>query len=330
MFKVNWGRIGIYLGAVALIFAISSGIEPLAPLRIPSLILALFLTAGDIAEGTGRDVHARFLRVLGPAVAVFFLPVEGWNLALGTVLLGAGIAFMAPSLESHAHITRGAGLFIAFYGLSRLPPLKGYGSVFSYAGTAFLIGYAVAGMAERHPWAEPVERNLLGIGLLGGVLGLYASVRGTLAESHPELVFYGEWLVLVLGVAIAGSIAYSYVAEKDPEDYLLSQWKRHEAKTIERLGPEMGEARRAIEDFVVRGKKGPLLTFISYYGAGLFGDRERFGRIVSAIADYEGRRTSPLTPLWIRRRIERAELERRTRLVNDVLRELRSLMGWEA
>ncbi len=329
MLRLNWGRVGIYAGIAVLIYALSAGIEALSVLKVPAVLLALFLTAADAVEGTGKGLPGRALRVLGVSVAAFTVPVEGWSHPLGAAFLGAGTALLAPEMESHAKLTRGLGLSIALYGLSKLPPVDGYGSVFSYAGLFLLLAYALSEMAEKHPWAEPVERNILGIGALGGLLGLYAAVRSSLAESHPELVFYGEWLVLILGVAIAGSMAYSYVAERDPEEYLLSQWRRHEAETLGRLDPEMATARKAVEDFVVRGRKGPLVAFLSYYGGRLFGDRAEFEELISRIADYEGKRTSPLTPPWIRRRYERAELERRRKLVEEVLDELRKLMGWE-
>ncbi|WP_246454753.1 hypothetical protein [Thermococcus camini] len=329
LFKLNWGRIGIYFGVVALVYALSSRAEPLSTIREPSVILALFMTAREVAKGVGRELLAGFLVPLGLSTAALLIPIPEWRIPLALISFGTGVALTAPNLEERARVVRGVGVFLALYGLSRTPPLMTYGSVFSYTGAAFLLGYATSELVERYPWVEVIERNLLGIGALGGVLGLYVSVRGELSESHPELVFYGEWLVLVLGVVLAGSMVYSHVAEHDPERYLLEQWRRHEAKTLERLGPEMMEARRAVEDFVVRGRRGPLVAFVTYYGARLFGDREEFGALISKVADYEGKTVSPLMPLWIRRRYERAELERRERIVKEVFEGLRDLMGWK-
>lgn len=329
MFKVNWGRIAIYIGALTLMYALSTQMEALRVLMAPVAVLVAFLVVGEFIAAIRRKNEAFVTRLLGVTLAALFAPSE-WNLPAAMIALGGGMAFIAPRLESHSRFIRGAGLLIGFYGVSRLPPLGAIGSVFSYAGLFLFLGYSVAELGERYPWTEPIERNLLGLSALGAILGLYVAVRGSLSESHPELVFYGEWLVLLLGVIAAGSMVYSYISEKDPEEYLLSQWRKHEAKTVEKLGPELAEASRAIEDFVVHGRKGPLVAFIAYYGSRLFDDRKRFEALVEKIADYKGRQTSRLTPLWIRHTYERRELERRIRIVEEVFEELRTLMGWES
>ena len=329
MFKVNWGRIAIYIGALTLMYALSTQMEALRVLMAPAAVLVAFLVAGEFIAAIRRKNEAFVTRLLGVTLAALFAPSE-WNLPAAMIALGGGMAFIAPRLESHSRFIRGAGLLISLYGVSRLPPLGAIGSVFSYAGLFLFLGYSIAELGERYPWTEPVERNLLGLGALGAILGLYVAVRGSLSESHPELVFYGEWLVLLLGVIAAGSMVYSYISEKDPEEYLLSQWRKHEAKTVEKLGPELAEASRAIEDFVVHGRKGPLVAFIAYYGSRLFDDRKRFEALVEKIADYRARQTSRLTPLWIRHAYERRELERRIRIVEEVFEELRTLMGWES
>lgn len=327
MFKPNWGRVLLYAGLVAVAYAVElqTGLKGLS---WGAAVWAVFMVSGDVLESSGRVDEGMLLRVVGVSLGV--LPVEAVRarLQLSLLFLGAGTAFLAPRLGRLQRLTRGIGLFLALYALSRIEMLKPVGSVFLYAGVALLLGYAGAELGQRgHVWAEILERNLIGVGILGGILGLYASVRGNLSESHPELVFYGEWLVLVLGVLFAGSMVYSYVAGRDPESYLLAQWRRHEAKAVEKFDPELIRARKAIEDFVVRGRKGPLLAFISYYGARLFENRGEFERLVSLIADYEGKRTSVLTPLWIRRHYERRELERRIQIVEEVFGKLTELMG---
>lgn len=324
MFKPNWGRILLYSGAVVLIHALStllgwSGATPAA------LIWAGFMLIADLLETRSKE-YSHLIRFAGLSAALLVTPIES-RVWLSLLVLGTGVTTLAPKLPRNQRPTRGAGLFMTFYAISNLTPFEPIGSVFLYSGIALLLAYLGAELSQRgHPWAEFVERNILGIGILGGILGLYVSVRGSLSESHPELVFYGEWLVLVLGIAAAGSIVYSYVAERDPEAYLLSQWKRHEAKTLERMGPELARAREAVEDFVLRGRKGPLLGYLAYYGAPLFEDRKKFEALIGKIADYRGREVSPLMPLWIRRAYERDELERRAGIVEEVFRELRRLM----
>ncbi len=329
MFKLNWGRIAIYIGALTLMYALSTQRGELEALLMPAAVLALFLIAGDVAGAIKGENEAFALRLLGVTLSALLMPTE-WNIPAAMIVFGGGTAAIAPKLESHSRFIRGAGLLIGLYGVSRLPPIGAMGSVFSYAGLFLFLGYAVAELGERYPWTEPIERNLLGLGALGAILGLYVAVRGSLSQSHPEIVFYGEWLVLLLGVIAAGSMVYSYVSEKDPEAYLLSQWRKHEAKTVKKLGPELSEAMEAVEDFVVRGRKAALVAFIAYYGSRLFDDRKRFETLIGKIADYKARQTSRLTPLWIRHAYERRELERRAKIVEEVFEELRTLMGWES
>ncbi|NJE04001.1 hypothetical protein E3E27_07660 [Thermococcus sp. MV11] len=323
MFKPNLGRVAVYLGILGLIYALSTRVGGLENLLRPALILTVFMMAGDTVEAARGEKAGLAVRIVGLALAVGTVP-------LALVILGGGTALIAPRLERFSRTARGAGLMVFLYGLSLLPPLEPIGSVFTYAGLFLLAGYLLAELHERgHSWAEPVERNLIGVGVLGGALGLYASFRGTLSESHPSLVFYGEWLALLLAVITAGSLVHAHVSGSDPEEYLISQWRRHESKTARKLGKELENASKAIEDFVVRGRRGPLTAFLAYYGARVFEEREEFEELVARIADYEGRKTSPLTPPWIRRVIERRELERRARIVEEVLEELRKMMGWE-
>ncbi len=280
MFKLNWGRIAIYIGALTLMYALSTQRGELEALLMPAAVLALFLIAGDVAGAIKGENEAFALRLLGVTLSTLLMPTE-WNIPAAMIVFGGGTAAIAPKLESHSRFIRGAGLLIGLYGVSRLPPIGAMGSVFSYAGLFLFLGYAVAELGERYPWTEPIERNLLGLGALGAILGLYVAVRGSLSQSHPEIVFYGEWLVLLLGVIAAGSMVYSYVSEKDPEAYLLSQWRKHEAKTVKKLGPELSEAMEAVEDFVVRGRKAALVAFIAYYGSRLFDDNRDIRREIS-------------------------------------------------
>lgn len=330
MFNPNWGRLALYIGSVTLIYAMSAQIEWLRALVTPALVLAASMFAADILEYSGRKVESPLMRIAGAAAALTVLPAEifPWKTQMAMVVIGTGTALVGPSLKRNSRLVRGTGIFILFYGLSEINALQPVRSVFLCAGAFLFVGYAVAEFGHRgHLWAEMVERNLIGIGILGGILGLYTSVRGELSTSYPGLVFYGEWIALVLGVVVAGSMVYSVVSKSDPEKYLISQWRRHEAKTVERFGPEMAKARKAVEDFVVRGKKGPLVTFIAYYGAQLFGDRGKVEELVSRIADYEEKKTSPLTPLWIRKAYERRELENRLKIVEEVFDELKRMMG---
>ncbi|NJE43282.1 hypothetical protein E3E32_08715 [Thermococcus sp. GR6] len=328
MFRPNWGRLTLYIGAVALIYALSSQIKWMGALVVPSIVLAVFMLAADILESSGKKVESLMIRVAGSAATLAFLPPFEWRTPAALIILGVGTVLLAPHLEKNQRVIRGTGLLLLFYGLSQVNVLQTVGNTFLYAGMALFIGYTIAELGQRgRSWADVIERNLVGIGILGGILGLYSSVRGGLSENYPGLVFYGEWLVLVLGVIVAGSMVHSYVGERDPEKYLLSQWRRHESETIEKLGPELAKAREAVEDFVVRGKKGPLITFIAYYGARLFDDRTRFESLISRIADYESRKTSILTPIWIKHAYERRELERRMKIVKEVFDELRTMMG---
>ncbi|NJE05380.1 hypothetical protein E3E36_04330 [Thermococcus sp. M36] len=329
MFRLNWGRILIYAGIASIAYAVSRQVG-VGGLAVPALLWVVLMTGADIVESLGNTGWALLIRVAGLSAPIAMLPFPEWRVQMSLLILGAGSALVAPRLEKYQRTVRGAGIFLAMYALSGIGPLLVLGDVFLYAGASVFVAYLASELSVRgHPWAEMIERNIIGIGVLGGILGLYVSVRGSLGRSHPELVFYGEWLVMVLGVAAAGAVVYSYIVEKDPEEYLLSQWRRHESRVLEKTGSELARAREAVEDFVIRGKRGPLITFITYYGAPLFDDREDFGRLVSKIADYEGKKTSLLTPVWIRRHYERRELERRARIVEEVFGELRRLMGWE-
>lgn|GEM_PF-2956202 len=325
---LRWGRAVTYAGVVMLIYALSTVMEALRALLVPALVAVPFLILGDVIEATKGKDRAFLTRLSGAVLAALMLS-PGWNLPVALILLGAGVSHTATRRENYRMVARGTGLLLCFYGISQLPYISTFGSVFSLTGLFLFLGYLGLELGKGAAWTSPIERNLLGLGITGAIIGLYITVRDSLGSKYPSLVFYGEWLALLLAALTAGLIVYSYVSENDPEAYLVSQWRKHKAGTLEKLAPEFAEAHSAIEDFVVHGRKGKLIAFIAYYSSRLPTSREQFEAIIRKIADYENRKPSILTPLWIKRLQEKRELERRIKLVNEVFEELRELMGWK-
>ena len=311
MFKPGTGRMILYAGIAMAAYVLSLELGTF-PVFASALVLVAFLIVADL----GGKTPGRFLRVFGISLSSALILPENWS-SLWEAFLGTGLVLLAPSLKNRAKLVRGLGLLMLLHGVSGLPPVGGYSRVFLYTGISLFVAYALSELGIRF-----FEENALGFGILGGLFGLYASMGGTLLETHPELVFYAEWLILFLGVLIAGNIVYSLVSRTDPEEYLLRLWE--EGRPFD---PELKAIERAVQEFVIRGRRGPLVAFLAYYGGRLFGTRAEFEELVSRVADYEPEKTSPLTPAWIRRRRERAELARRMRIVEEVLDELEKLLG---
>lgn len=305
---------------------------------IEVLLLFLILSQLSLLVPNYGKVLSKLLKGIGLALAVYLIPIElytGLEVQRPLALLVAGvtIASVAPELpELVGLLIRGTGLAVVFYSIYLFSSHLAKGHIvapaFLYAAVASAVVYPLIALEHSSLIGSRfVERNATGIIVLFMLLGLYVGLRPYILENYPRYVFYLEWGILSLATLLAAIAVQNHLSASNLESYLIGEWKKHSME-ISTIGDEEFEhVKKAIEDFVVHKKKGPLVTFLTYYGIKAFGNIEAVRDIVEPIVDYEEERYSVFTPNWLVKKKEREHLQRRLQLVKLAIEKIEGYMG---
>jgi len=326
-----------YPTLMAIVYALSNYFlvrQYLAGFLIPieSLLALLFLAElSSLLPGYDEAVSTLF-RGLAFASFVYFFPgILPYEVQTQVALFIAGItiASVATKLpEISSLMVRGLGVFSALYALSLIEELSLVSSAFLYAAFASLMAYTLItlehlGILGGHF----IERNLKGVVLIFGLIGLYVNLRPFIVENYPQLAFYFEWGALVVLVVFSSLAVYRHFSSRNLENYLVGEWKKHEGEFSILGEEEFEDAKRAIENFVIHGKKASLIAFLTYYGLKAFPDRGNVERIIAPIVVHREEKYSIFTPGWLVMDDYSRNLEKRIELVKTALREIEKLMG---
>ena len=304
-------------------------------LSVETFLGALF--ASSILRGfKGMGPASTLVKGFGIALAVYLLPHLNlgfeYRLPLAIIIVGVAVSSLSTGLsDTLAFLVRGLGVAFVLYSLysvaTQLPQASGFSRAFLYAVAGVLVAYVLAALeAAGLLSGRFFVRNLGLIVAMFTVYGFYYTARPNLVENYPKVVFYFDWGILAFTIFLSASTVQNYLTQRNLENYLIGEWKRHESQ-ISFLGDEELEgARKAIEDFVIHVRKTPLVMYLTYYGARALGE-ERTRKICEPIIDYSKPCHSSFTPGWYVRRVERRELERRVNLVKKALEEIENELG---
>ncbi|WP_148882132.1 hypothetical protein [Thermococcus aciditolerans] len=284
------------------------------------------------------EVASKLVKGAGFALAFYLLPSEPYTslefqLPLALLAAGVTVASIAPELpEVPGFLTRGLGVALVFYALYLFSGqlVRGYiiAPAFLYAAAASVVVYALV-VAERSGLigSRFVERNAAGIILLFVLLGLYAGLRPYMLENYPQYVFYLEWGTIGFATLLAAMAVQNHLSAANLENYLVGEWKKHSMEISITGDEEFERVKGAVEDFVLRKKKGPLVTFLTYYGIKAMGNIEAVRELTEPIVEYEEECYSVFTPNWLIRKRERERLQRRLQLVKSAIEKIEEYMG---
>ena len=286
---------GVAIAWAGLVYA---GLAPVWSLVPVVVFLSSFLIAGFF-EGRAR----LRIRWLGTAFA-FLLTGKAWG--VGGAVIAVGELLREEGSSEESLLKAGLGESLEIFGTAFFLPVQ-LVSVPILAGTFLLMAYALS-----LRWEE-LRGSILAFPVIGGALGLYITARPYfLRYEHWNLV---EWLALLIAVLFSAGVALNAV--RSPEDYmreLLRESKR-----------PPGEAEKAVEEFLVEGKRGKLLSYVAFYGSKVTSNRKELLELIEPLADYEPKTPGSLTPYWLRKLLLRREFERRKEIVEDIMRKLEGL-----
>ncbi len=305
------GRVTVYTGGLGVVYVIIEHVSILKGALRAFIVLWLLLV---FSEMVGRHERGSALRWIGIILAVALLPWESFRLQTAAVMTAVGMAVADNATRTGAErLVRGLGVAVLLLGVSTVPAMTVVKETFLYAGAAFLVSYTVAEYAKSHEWGPKADASIIPAGVLGGLAGLYVDFSGRLMREYPSTAFYGRWLVLTCATIIVAAWAYSLIPGEHPEE-INSRWD----------GPGMTSTwgEEAIRKFVLTGRKTDLISYMAYYGRDALSTREELKRALSKIEDYRETDVPRVMPRWLKKRYALKEVERRKKLVEEVLGEI--------
>ncbi|MBP1911805.1 hypothetical protein [Thermococcus stetteri] len=193
---------------------------------------------------------------------------------------------------------------------------------FFYLGFAPLIVYSL-GFGEALLGGEYIEKRVRGLVVVFMMIALYVWGRDYLRELFPQIAFLVDLALFVVVSLIVVLVVGRYFMGGDLEPFLIGEWERHEARERIMKDDVFKEAGEIIHEFVIRRNKLPLLAYLSYYGSKVYGSPDELMRIIEPLVKYEDTSHSFLTPGWLVKKYERQDMERRIKVVEEIIGRLR-------
>ncbi|WP_297498334.1 hypothetical protein [Thermococcus sp.] len=286
---------GVALAWAGLVY---SGLAPAWSIVPVTIFISSFLISGFFVGKTKLRI-----RWLGTAFA-FLTTGRSWGVGGAVIAIGELLREEGSSEESF--LKAGLGESLEIFGTAFIFPVQ-VAPIPLLAGAFLLVAYALS-----LRWEE-LRGSVLAFPVVGGALGLYIIAR-------PYLLRYGhwsivEWLALLIAVLFSAGIALNSV--HSPEDYMRELLRESKRPT--------GEAEKAVEEFLVEGKRGKLLSYVAFYGSKVTSSRKELLELIGPLADYEARKPGPLTPYWLRKLLLRREFDRRKEIVESIMKKLEGL-----
>ncbi|ASJ02198.1 hypothetical protein A3L09_02405 [Thermococcus profundus] len=323
------------LTVVSLFIFTQPPLDAYSGLQTPLLYLFGVLSLASLAGAFDLPVIPGLLRGLAVSMFVYTYPTYPpydpsrlhFQTGLAVLIFGSVLAKEASQTPRKFDLlVRGVGLFVAFLGLSQL--LKDMGappwlsSIFFYLGFAPLVVYSL-GFGEALLGGDYIEKRAKGLIIAFVLIALYVGGRDYLRELFPEIAFLIDLALFVAVSVVVLLIVGRYFMGSDLEPFLLGEWEKHEARVKIVKDEALREAKNAIDEFVVRKNKLPLIAYLSYYGSRAYGSPDALMEVIKPLVEYEGTSYSSLTPGWLVKKYERQDMERRIRIVEEIIGRLR-------
>ncbi|AEC51860.1 hypothetical protein PNA2_0944 [Pyrococcus sp. NA2] len=278
----------------------------------------VFLLLGEILSRFS-DKFRYISYVLASFFLFYYLPFPGNSFGLG--LTGAGVVLIVLSRkfsEKYIVLIEGFGFVTLLYGLSTLydplSPIFKFSAFFSALGYLFAVFESFGIIPGTH-----FTENLRGISVIGalvGVMKLADLLSGILA-------FVVKSVALLLSLGIVGYMVNSLPSRKSREEVIVGRLGHEIGKSFH-LDDVYEEARVAIEDFVLRGNKEKLVSYITYYALKAGMKVKDVEEMISPIVNYEKRKYSEFAPRWFVELMERREMKKRQEIVMKALRRIKA------
>lgn len=308
----------IVLGGLA--YYIIPRIEILKDFTISISALIVFAILGEVAQIISGKRYAKYLAlVFGIQFFVYYLPITLFpKFELSLLSLGVGLALIAPKLPDFLSFpVRGAGIAIVFYSLMELlPPLS---EAFKIALLFAIPAYILASLEElKILGGDFFRRNILGFILVGLLLGIYYIEIPGVTEFISFIIKLSS---LFLALAISAYIALSLPSKKSKEEVIFGELE-HEVEILTSGDELLQKAEELVKEFVFRGDKLGILAYIALNAAKAGIKEDTLKEILRPIVEYERRRYSALAPRWWIRKMEKREIERRKKIIEEILRRI--------
>lgn len=293
----------------------------------PLELLMVGFFASAIVTKSGHEEFSTFFKGLGVVFALYTLPLSfGHNetLAMSVFVLGLSIASLASKLSPGLDlIVRGIGVSLAVlspYLLVKVPVVKW---PFLYLSLIIALVYILAAVEKVMGGSGFLEENIMGVIAISVLLIGYGFLKHYFRTTLGRYYIYIEWAVVLASLVIVSSMITSYFSRQDFSEYLVGAWKRHEAELGLVEDEELKNARAAVQAFVVEGDASALVAFLTSYLKTM--PREKLEGLLRPLVTYCPKPLGIWTPPWLVKKMKESELERRVKLVKELLSTLKEV-----
>ncbi|AMM53676.1 hypothetical protein [Pyrococcus kukulkanii] len=279
----------------------------------------LFMLVGEIVVIiTGIPGIRVLFGGLGLGISLYYSPIR-YNDVLSPMILGFSMFYVAPRLsQGFAFLLQGIGLSILLYSFSKIfEPLE---SMFYSAFLLTLLGYILASLEGFGILkGEAIRENVKAFPIAGLLLGTYSLNLSYLGF----LGFLLKLFSMVTGLYLLSYLTIAGISKKSEEEAIVGELDIKIEEDFKK-DPMLKEAEDAVREFVVKGNKLPLLTYIAFYGVQAGLPKDKLMRLLEPLANYEKRKYSNLAPKWWIKLMEKREAKRREDIVKEISRRIRN------
>jgi hypothetical protein len=299
------------------------------------------LIQGKVADSLRSGIHALTLTLLFGLLIMFFPGSPKGSLAFGLVLILSGflalVACLAKAYSDHYWLV-GRAAVIVVLGLAFELGVALNAASDMLRGIPLVVAVLVASLSMiglLHEHSNPFVRflgrsfrngaNMITVTVILTLVFVYAlKLRSTIAQNAPEQTLLAEWIVVAIVVIVLVYKFFSFFRSKEKTQDFSDA--RRLVQSIYRDKGDTGYAQRVVDQFIVDGKREPLVVLLTSVLVQARTDPSEIERIIGGVVGYSAREKK-FTFTWAMGDQSAATKDERTRVAFDALDQTARALG---
>jgi hypothetical protein len=299
------------------------------------------LIQGKVAQSLRSGINALTLALLVGLLIMFFPGAPKGSLGFGLVLILSGflavVAFLVRAYSDHYWLVGRAAVILVLglaieLGVEMTPAsdmLRGIPLI-----VALLVSsLSMIGILHEHsnPFVRFIGRffrngaNMITVTVILTLVFVYAlRLRGTITQKAPEQTLLAEWIVVAIVVIVLVYKFFSFFRSKEKAQDFSDA--RRLVQSIQKERGDTGYAQHAVDQFIVDGKREPLVVLLTAVLVKAGTEPIEIERIIGGLVGYRAREKEYIFS-WTLGDETAATREVRTRLAFDALDQTAKALG---
>jgi hypothetical protein len=299
------------------------------------------LTRGKVADSLHTGIQVLTLALLLGLLSMFFPSAPNGTLVFSILLILTGllavIAYLAKALSDHYWLVgRAAVILMLGLTLEQGVGLTSYSDLLRGVPltVAVLVGaLSLLGLLQEH--SNPVLRlagrffrntsNMVTVTLVLTLVFVYVlKLRNAIAERAPDQTLLAEWIVLAVVIIVVVYKFYSLFRSMEKRQDFCDT--RSLVQTIHKNRGDTVYAQSVVDQFIVEGKREPLVVLLTTVLVQARTDPYQIERIIGDVVRYMAKEQR-FSFRWALGNEEATNKEERTRIAFDALDQTARVLG---